>query len=132
MAIFLRRLIPYQGYLFTDLHVLQSCHVCKFCLLRPDPGSCSRICSQNFLKKRRYSFKEYAFHLIPQHYCVGWLHKTSFVNPDPYLFVSDPDPGKKEKKAKLIKFYFFCFNCTENTVECSFKCDTSWLTLLFD
>ena len=65
----------------------------------------------------------------------------SVVNPDPvgsgifspirnYLFWIRIQVKVRQKQ--IHSQFIFCFNCTENTVECSFKNDGSWLILLFD
>ena len=49
----------------------------------------------------------------------GWI-RNFFLDPELFRL----DPGKKQtnkKTKKLSKFNFSCFNCTENTLECSFK-----------
>ena len=49
----------------------------------------------------------------------GWI-RNFFLDPELFRM----DPGKKQtnkKTNKLSKVNFSCFNCTENTLECSFK-----------
>ena len=53
------------------------------------------------------------------------INSELFLDPDPKLLVSDPDPGKNFKNGEIIKIVLlFCFNCTKNTVECSSKVKT--------
>ena len=55
------------------------------------------------------------------------------IFPDLELFVSDPDPEKmKEQIYNYYFIYFFALIVQNSLVDCSFRCDTSWLTLLFD
>ena len=69
----------------------------------------------------------------------GWIWNF-FLDPDPELFVLDPDEIqiKTYRRSRYINNQnfklLFCFNCTENTVEleCSFKVFTvGWLHFLF-
>ena len=48
------------------------------------------------------------------------MTRNFFLELDQELFVSYPDPLQKWKKQiNNKKFTFFCFNCSEKTVECS-------------
>ena len=51
----------------------------------------------------------------------GWIWNF-FLDPYPELFALDTDPGEKKKLINYIfKKLYLCCNCTESTMECSFK-----------